>query len=62
MFDSLKSFIAETGSVTSGQNAEKEWEKLRAKAKTEVDEQGAPVLQMQDGERLLRIGVSAGNG
>jgi hypothetical protein len=43
------------------QNADKVWEKLQSKAKTGVDEQGRPVLQVQVGNSTVQIGVAADN-
>ena len=42
-------------------NADKVWERLQAKAKTGVDEQGRPVLEVQIGDSLVQVGVAADN-
>jgi hypothetical protein len=41
--------------------AEKEWSRLQSKAIIELDDRGGLVLQMQHGERLVNVGVSADN-
>jgi hypothetical protein len=46
---------------TSGQNADKAWEKLQSKAIYDFDDQGRPVLRMQVGDSLVQIGASADN-
>jgi hypothetical protein len=55
----LKHFLA--GAYPEKQSADKAWEKVQSKAKIDVDEQGRPVLQLQSGERVVQIGVSADN-
>jgi len=57
----LKSFIAETGSASSEKRVGKEWEKLESKAQIAIDNQGAPVLQMHFGQKLVRVGLSPEN-
>lgn len=57
----LKHFLADEDLESSGPNVEKSWEKLQSRARTEVDDQGGPVLQMLVGERLVRVGASAEN-
>jgi hypothetical protein len=49
------------GETPSGQNVDKMWEKLQAKAKAGVDAQGRPVLRMQVGSSFVQIGISADN-
>jgi hypothetical protein len=57
----LKNLLTEGYPVTSGQNVDKAWAKVQAKAKTDVDEQGRPILQMQVDGHIVRIGISAEN-
>jgi hypothetical protein len=57
----LKHFLAGAYPKKPGQNAGKEWEKLQSRAKSGVDDQGRPVLQLQVGESRLQIGVAADN-
>ena len=55
----LKHFLA--GTYPEKQDADKVWEKLQSKAKTSVDNQGRPVIEVQVGERQVQIGVAANN-
>jgi hypothetical protein len=55
----LNGLLAEAGSITSGQRADKAWEKLQAKANTDFDDQDGPILQMRVGEHFARVGASA---
>lgn len=57
----LQNLLTDGYPVTSGQNVDKAWSKLQAKAKTDFDEQGRPVLQMQVEGHMVRVGVSAEN-
>ena len=57
----LKSFIAETGPPTSARHLEKEWEKLEANAQMTFDDQGSPVLEIELGEKPVRVGISQEN-
>ena len=57
----LKSLLAESGSAAPGREIGREWERLQAKAKTDLDDQGAPVLQMQVEGRQVLVGAAAGN-
>ncbi len=57
----LKHFLAGAYPEKPGKNADKVWERLQSKAKTGVDDQGRPVLQLQMGESLVQIGVAADN-
>ncbi|MGB9233591.1 MAG: hypothetical protein WCC04_04195 [Terriglobales bacterium] len=57
----LKSLLAESGSAAPRQKLDKEWEKLESRAKTAVDDQGGPVLQMLVEGRLVRVGATADN-
>jgi len=45
----------------SGHKVDKEWEKLQSHATASVDAEGRPILEMQVGDNLVQIGVSAGN-
>jgi len=57
----LKHFLAGAYPEKPSQNADKVWERLQSKAKTGVDEQGRPVLQVQVGDSTVQIGVAADN-
>ena len=57
----LKHFLAGAYPDKHRQNADKVWEKLQSKAKSGVDDQGRPVLQLQMGESSVQVGVSAAN-
>ena len=57
----LKHFLAGAYPEKPGKNADKVWERLQSRAKTGVDDQGKPVLQLQMGESLVQIGVAADN-
>ena len=56
----LKRLLAETGSP-SCKDTDRAWEKLQGKAHQDFDEQNRPILKMEVGERLARVGVSAEN-
>jgi hypothetical protein len=55
----LKHLLA--GAYPEEQDADKAWEKLQSKAKTSVDNQGRPVIEVQVGESQVQIGVAANN-
>jgi hypothetical protein len=57
----LKHFLAGAYPEKHRQNADKVWERLQSKAKTGVDEQGRPVLQLQIGDSSVQVGVAAAN-
>jgi len=57
----LKHFLAGAYPEKPKQNADKIWKKLQSKAKTGVDEQGRPVLQMEVGNSTVNIGMAADN-
>jgi len=57
----LRNLLTEAYPVTSGKNVDKAWSRLQARAKTEFDERGRPVLQMEVDGRMVRIGASAEN-
>jgi len=57
----LKHLLAADGHTTAGQDVVKAWEKLQSKARTDFDDQDAPILQMRVGDHLVRIGASAEN-
>ncbi len=57
----LKSLLASEYSVSSGQNVAKNWARLQAKAKIKFDAQGRPELELQQDDRLVRIGLSEEN-
>jgi hypothetical protein len=57
----LKHMLAGAYPETSRARIDKQWEKLQAKATTEFDAQGRPVIDLQFGEEHIRIGASADN-
>src|SRR5450755_2186901 len=57
----LKHFLADAYPEKPGQNVGKIWAKVQSKAKTAVDEQGRPILELQVGDNLVQIGVAADN-
>ena len=57
----LKHYLAGAYPEASPQHVEKAWAKLQAKATPSLDAQGHPVLEMHDGEKFVRVGVSASN-
>jgi hypothetical protein len=57
----LKHFLADTYPDKPGVKADKAWARLQSKAKTGVDDQGRPVLEMLVGKRRVQIGVAADN-
>jgi hypothetical protein len=57
----LKNLLASEYPVSSGQNLEKNWARLQSRAKTGVDDQGRPVLEVQENGELIRVGLSAEN-
>jgi hypothetical protein len=57
----LKDLLAETYPVTSGQNVDKAWSKLQAKAIADFDDHGQPILQMEHDGRIVRVGAAANN-
>ena len=57
----LKHFLAGAYPEKPGRKAAKVWEKLQSNAKAGVDDHGSPVLQMQVGNSVVEIGVSANN-
>jgi hypothetical protein len=57
----LQRLVAETHPETSAQHVEKEWARMQSRARTEVDEDGRPILQMQVGEQQVRVGAATGN-
>src|SRR3984893_823416 len=57
----LKHFLADTYPDKPGVEADKAWARLQSKAKTGVDDQGRPVLDVQVGKRRVRVGMAADN-
>jgi hypothetical protein len=59
--EELKGLLANADAEGSSRHIRKEWAQLQARAQTEFDAQGRPVLQIRVGERLVKMGVSADN-
>jgi len=57
----LRNLLAESYLITSGRNVDKAWSRMQSKAKTDFDDQGRPILQMQVDGHIVRIGESAEN-
>lgn len=57
----LEGLLAEAEAEGAAGNIRKEWARLESKAQLEFDAQDRPVLRMQVGERLVRVGISADN-
>jgi len=57
----LQNLLTGAYPVTSGRDLEKTWSRLQARAKTDFDDQGRPILQMQVDGRIVRVGASADN-
>jgi len=57
----LKDLLAEAEAADSGENFAKAWAKKQSRSRTDFDENGAPVLQVQMGDSEVRLGVTAGN-
>jgi hypothetical protein len=57
----LKRFLAGAYPEKPGRNADKAWGRQQARAKIGVDEQGRPVLELQNGDSQIRIGAAADN-
>jgi hypothetical protein len=57
----LKHFLAGAYPEKPGRKVDKEWARLQSKAKTGVDQQGRPVLEVQAGESVVQIGVAVDN-
>lgn len=57
----LKHLLAGAYPDRSGRNVNKVWKKLQSQAKTSIDAEGRPVLEMRVGENEFRIGLSAEN-
>ncbi len=57
----LKDLLAEVNLATSGHGIEKEWQRLQSRARTSLDDEGRPILQMQVGDHLVSVGASASN-
>jgi len=57
----LENLLAEADAEGAAGNIRNEWARLESKAQLEFNAQDRPVLRMQFGERLVRVGISAGN-
>ena len=59
--EQLRHYLAGAYPETSAEHVEKVWAKLQSKAQPALDSQGHPILEMQVGERFVRVGASASN-
>src|ERR1700736_1149626 len=57
----LKHFLAGAYPEKPGRKVDKAWARLQSRAKTSVDDQGRPILEVQVGESRVQMGVSADN-
>ena len=57
----LKALLVEADPASGGGNADKTWARLQSKARTDFDDQNAPILQIQMGEQQVSVGLSAEN-
>jgi len=57
----LQNLLAESFPVTSARTVDKAWSRLQARARTDLDDQGRPILQVPLEGHLVRIGASADN-
>jgi hypothetical protein len=57
----LKHFLAGAYPEKPRQNAVKVWARQQARANTGVDEEGRPVLELQNGDSQIEIGIAADN-
>jgi hypothetical protein len=57
----LKHFLAGAYPEKPGRKVDKVWARLQSKAKTGVDDEGRPVLEVQVGESVVQIGATADN-
>jgi hypothetical protein len=59
--EELQGLLARSGAESSSNHIRKEWTRLQASAQTELDAEGRPVLHMQVGQQLVKVGVSSDN-
>jgi hypothetical protein len=59
--EELKHLMAQAYPENPSLNADKTWERLQSRARTGVDPQGRPVLQLRVGEHWVQVGNSAEN-
>jgi hypothetical protein len=57
----LKHMLAADGAQGAGSHVEKNWRQLQARAVTEIDEDGRPVLQLHVGNQTVSVGATASN-
>jgi hypothetical protein len=57
----FKHYLAEEYPEGTTARRDKNWERLQSHARAAVDGEGRPILQMNVGEDLVRLGASAGN-
>jgi len=57
----LKHYIAGAYPENSAHHIEKSWERLQANSRPALDAQGRPMLEMQIGDKSVRIGIAPGN-
>jgi hypothetical protein len=57
----LEHILAGTSPEASHLRVERDWGRLQAKATTDFDEQGRPILAWQEGEQTVNVGASAHN-
>ena len=57
----LKHFLADAYPENPKPNVDRAWKRLQSRAKTTVDAQGQPVLQLPVEDGLVEVGMAAGN-
>jgi hypothetical protein len=57
----LKHYLAGFYPEASTEHVEKAWARRQAKARPALDSQGHPILEIQVGEKFIRVGASASN-
>lgn len=57
----LKHFLAGAYPEKPGRKVDKVWAKVQSKARTGVDDQGRPILEVQLGENWVEVGLAADN-
>ena len=57
----LKHYLAGAYPEASAEHVEKAWARRQAKARPALDSQGHPILEIQVGEKFIRVGASASN-
>lgn len=57
----FKHYLADEYAESTTPRLDKNWERLQSHARAAVDSEGRPILQMNVGQDLVRVGATAGN-